>query len=60
MIIFSPRNKEIHQFDDWANIFLGAKKPKHWKEGRSAWSIADYITKQKGQQELEDIVSDIL
>jgi Domain of unknown function (DUF6946) len=57
---FTPNNQEITTFEEWANIFLGTKKEKHWKEGRSAYSIADFIFHHDGQAQFENIISSVL
>ncbi len=49
MKLFTQNKEQIKTFDDWANIFLGTKKAKHWKEGRSAYSIAVFIMNHNGQ-----------
>ena len=54
------KGKSITNLCEWeTEIFSGAKK-KHWKDGRSAKSIADFILNKKGEQYIKDEVSKVI
>jgi hypothetical protein len=51
----------IENIKDWENyIFKATKKEKHWKVGRSAYSIADFMMNKDGEKILKDLISDLL
>ena len=54
--IVSARGSEISSLDDWAKLH----KEIHWKEGRSAYSIADFILNCGGVPHLESQLSGVL
>jgi len=55
------KNKEITSCDDWRDtIFLKTNKAKHWKKGRSAYSLADFIMNENGEEIIKNKVADIL
>lgn len=58
--IFDPWKNEIGCFDDWARIFTATKKKRHWKPGRGAHSLAEFILNHRGAQFITDIVSETL
>ena len=56
MKIVGPHGNEISSIEDWAKLH-----PKvHWKEGRSAHSIADFILDRHGAVHLETRLSEVL
>lgn len=61
MIYKNSKGKEINNLNDWKNfIFNEPKKKKHWKRGRSAYSIADFMMNKNGEKVITDLVSDLL
>ncbi len=55
------RNTEIKTMDDWQKAAFGSgKKGRHWKENRSAYSLADFILNRNGAAELESMLSNVL
>ena len=56
MKIVSPQGGEISSMEDWARLH----KSLHWKEGRSAHSIADFILNRDGTAHLESRLSQAL
>ena len=44
-LTITVRNKEVSTLKDWENAF---NDKKHWKEGRSAYSLADFILNRNG------------
>jgi hypothetical protein len=51
MKILDPRGEPISSFEDWAQIFRSGKKGRHWKEHRSAFSLAKYVMHLGSQAE---------
>lgn len=61
MKYFDSYNKPIETIEDWENqIFKATKKEKHWKVGRSAHSIANFMMNKNGEQTIKNIVSEVL
>ena len=56
MRIENTEGKPLNCLDDWERIH----NPKKWKEGRSAYSVADFIVKRDGARKLQDRISSIL
>lgn len=56
MNIFSPHGSEIFSLDDWASFV----RKTHWKKGRSALSVADFILNREGAAHLESQLSQVL
>ena len=56
MKIVGPHGNEISSLEDWAKLHL----EKHWKEGRSAYSVADFILNRDGAAYLESRLSEVL
>lgn len=58
-MIQDKEGKAIKTMEDWAGIYDTPQRQKHWKEGRSAYSIAEYILNRNGidkiRQRLEEI-----
>lgn len=46
-IEYFGEKEAIETYDEWERIFKEVK-PKHWKEGRSAQSLADFMMKKDG------------
>ncbi|MCD8393307.1 MAG: hypothetical protein LUC85_00540 [Bacteroidales bacterium] len=57
-IQFYPHG-EITTFEDWKKLFT-QKDAKNWKEGRSAWSLANFIMRQDGVEKLAQAISPII
>lgn len=61
MKYFDSYNNPIKTIEDWENqIFKATKKEKHWKVGRSAHSIANFMMNRNGEQIIKNIVSEVL
>jgi hypothetical protein len=43
MKILGPSGQPISSFEHWSQIFFSGKKTRHWKEHRSAYSLAKYV-----------------
>lgn len=54
------KSTAINNIDEWENLIFSDKKKKHWKVGRSAYSIADFILHKDGASFIENRVSGIL
>ena len=52
--------KTISNILDWEKYIFSSKKKKHWKVGRSAYSLADFIIHKKGENFIKDEVSKII
>ena len=61
MEYFDADNNPIETLEDWENrVFRTAKRAKHWKVGRSAHSIADFMMNKNGEQTIRKIVAEVL
>ena len=63
MKIVSPLNpeKELDTLSSWKDAFIAIdKNPGHWKEGRSACSLARYFLSGRGEAEIVATVNGIL
>ena len=60
MRIVGWQGNEISNLVDWANLFSTSQKGRQWKEGRSAYSLADFIMIRGGAAHLESRISLIL
>ena len=56
MKIVSTGGSEISSLDDWPR----PNKKNQWKEGRSAYSVADFILNRGGAAHLESRLSEVL
>ena len=45
MEITGPRGEKVGHFEEWASIFHTSKKQRHWKQYRSAYSVAKFVTR---------------
>ncbi len=51
----------INNISDWEKyLFLGSKKEKHWKKGRSAYEIANFLLNKNGEEIISQAVEDII
>jgi len=60
MKIIDNHGNEIKTMTDWAQLYSAGNKAKHWKAGRSAYSIADYIITRNGLTSIADRVGSVL
>ena len=56
MRIVGPQGNEISSLEDWSKLHSEV----HWKEGRSAYSVADFILNRSGVTHLESSLSEAL
>ena len=54
--ITDAKGRPIASMDEWATIH----KPIHWREGRSAHTVADFILRRNGAAHLESRLTEIL
>jgi hypothetical protein len=52
--------KDIKNITDWRFIFLSSNKEKHWKVGRSAETLADFMLHGNGESFIKEIVAEVL
>lgn len=52
-------DKAIHNYDEWKNEYL-LTDPKHWREGRSAQALANFIMNKNGLDTIIERVNSIL
>ena len=62
MKVVDSRGKRISDLDEWrSRIFDGTSKARHWKKGRSAYSLAEFIMgRRMGAEYLEKRISSVL
>ena len=60
MRIISWKGNEISSLENWASLFSESHKSRHWKEGRSAYSLSDFIMNHGGGAHLESRISSVL
>ena len=61
MKIVDSRDQTISNLPEWrSRIFDGTSKEKHWKKGRSAPSLAEFIMNRNGASYLEKRISAVL
>ncbi len=54
--IVSPHGGELCSLEGWSRLYRDV----HWKEGRSAFTLADFILNGEGVQHLESRLSEVL
>lgn len=54
------RNKDINTLEEWKGIVFTGKKEKHWKEGRSAYALADFVLNKDGLSVVKQMVSSVI
>ena len=59
-MIQDKNGRAIVTMEDWAEIYASGNKAKHWKEGRSAYSIADYVLNHNGLDRICHRVEEII
>ena len=60
MKVVNRQREEIATLEDWEAYFKSTRNPEHWKEGRSAYSLADFIINQDGGSHLKSTLSLVL
>ena len=60
MRIETSQGLEIRSLNDWKKLYETPKLIKHWKEHRSAYSVADFVLNRNGGVQLQDRVSNAL
>lgn len=60
MKIQNTEDATIESLDDWARIYDTPRSARHWKQHRSAYSIAEFIMNRQGAQELKSRVADVV
>lgn len=58
--IISNKGNLITSMEDWAKLYTAGNKAKHWKPGRSAYSIAEYVINRNGLNRIAERVSEVL
>ena len=56
MKIYDSKENDIHTLEQWS----ASVRSSHWKEGRSAYSLADFILNRNGTSHLESRISSLL
>lgn len=52
------KGNAISNLAEWENYAFSGKKALHWKEDRSAFSLADFIINKNGKQKIIELVAD--
>jgi hypothetical protein len=52
------KGNTITNLIEWERFVFSGKKAKHWKEGRSAFSLADFVINKNGKQKISELVAD--
>lgn len=61
MIYKDSNNNLISSLKDWEDfLFRKSKKEKHWKKGRSAYEIANFLLNGDGEAILKNIIEEII
>jgi len=59
-MITDKKGRLIETMEDWSKIYSSGNNARHWKEGRSAYSIADYVINYNGMKKIADRVGEVL
>jgi len=51
------KGNTISNLEEWKNLVFSGKKARHWQEGRSAFSLADFITNNNGEQKIIELLA---
>jgi hypothetical protein len=51
------KGNAISNLGDWERFVFSSRKARHWKVGRSAFSLADFIINNDGEQKIIELVS---
>jgi len=60
MTFFDKTGRKLANLEDWAQVFSDSDKEKHWKEGRSAYTLATYMLEENGAEEIQHIARVVL
>lgn len=61
MKYIDTKGNHINSFEDWkTNVFQSSKKENHWKKGRSAYELADFMMNCNGEVVILKIIEDLL
>ena len=58
--IISNQGRLITSLEDWAKLYSTGNKAKHWKPGRSAHSIVEYVINRNGLNRIAKRISEVL
>lgn len=56
---FKKTKQEINNYDEWEKCYIQSDE-KHWEEGRSAQSLADFMMRRNGIEIITNVVNDLL
>jgi hypothetical protein len=60
MVYISPQKEFIKNINEWGKIFINNKsKKKHWKDGRSAFELANFMLNKNGEIEIKNFLKKI-
>lgn len=61
MKIIDYHKNQINNMNDWeVKFFKGTQKEQHWKVGRSAHALAEFVMNKNGAEKIADIVSNVI
>ncbi|MBD0403701.1 hypothetical protein [Flammeovirga sp. EKP202] len=60
MIYQDQQGNIISSLNEWRDAFFSGMKKKHWKEGRSAFEIANYLIHKNGEDKIKEIIKEIV
>ena len=55
-----PTGKPIRNLDDWAKLYETPQTSHQWKQGRSAYSVAEFVLIRDGLAHIQNRVSEVL
>jgi len=58
--IEDPHGNIVTDMTSWANIFDSPRERRHWKPGRSAHSLADYVIQHRGLNRINERVGQLI
>lgn len=56
MIITNNKGRVLNDINTWGKGFIEVDDEKHWKKGRSAYSLAEFILKYNGMQLINNLL----
>jgi len=61
MIYQDNKGNLIKTIEEWKELFIGnPKKNFHWKEGRSAYELANFMLNENGEKILSNLISNVI
>lgn len=61
MKVIDYDKNQINNIKVWEEkFFKGSQKEKHWKKGRSAYSLADFVMNNNGADVIRDLISKVI